>query len=69
MHAIVVHSRELARRDVTVVGQSCCNRQCIVYLGHLKMVYSQDDRVLIKVLRQDKGYNIRTLLSKYPHKN
>ena len=33
------------------------------------MVFSQDDRVLIKVLRQDKGYNIRTLLSEFPHKN
>ena len=33
------------------------------------MVFSQDDRVLIKVLRQDKGYNVRTLLSEFPHKN
>ena len=33
------------------------------------MVFSEDDRVLIKVLRQDKGYNVWTLLSEFPHKN
>ena len=33
------------------------------------MVFSQDDGVLIKVLRQDKGYNVWTLLSEFPHKN
>ena len=33
------------------------------------MMFSEDDRVLIKVLRQDKGYNVWTLLSKFPHKN
>jgi transposase len=32
------------------------------------MVFSQDDRVLIRVLRQNKGYNVRTLLSEFPHK-
>ena len=33
------------------------------------MVFSQDDRVLIRVLRQNKGYNVRTLLSEFPHRN
>ena len=33
------------------------------------MVFSQDDRVLIKVLSQDKGYNFQQLLSEYPRKN
>jgi hypothetical protein len=33
------------------------------------MVFSEDDRVLIKVLRQDKGYNVWTLLSEFSHKN
>ena len=32
-------------------------------------MFSEDDRVLIKVLRQDKGYNVWTLLSEFPHKN
>src|SRR5688572_20084526 len=33
------------------------------------MVFSEDNRILIKVLRQDKGYNVWTLLSEFPHKN
>ena len=33
------------------------------------MPFSKDDRVLIKVLRQDKGYNVRRLLSEFPHRN
>ena len=33
------------------------------------MMFSQDDRVLIKVLRQEKGYNVRRLLSEFPHRN
>src|SRR5277367_6654816 len=33
------------------------------------MVFSQDDRVLIKILRREKGYNVRRLLSEFPHKN
>lgn len=33
------------------------------------MVFSKDDRVLIKVLRKEKGYNVRTFLSEFPHKN
>ena len=33
------------------------------------MVFSQDDRVLIKVLRQDKGYNFRKFVSEFQHKN
>jgi len=33
------------------------------------MVFSEEDRVLIKVLRQDKGYNVWTFLSEFSHKN
>ena len=59
---LVVHSREMARYDVTVAGRSCCNKQRIKISSLLlKNVFSQDNRVRIKVLRQDKGYNIRTL--------
>jgi len=32
------------------------------------MVFSRDDRVLIKVLRQDKGYNVHQFLSEFPHR-
>ena len=63
----LMHSREPVRRVWRNVTAATSQR--IVYLGHLKMVFSEDDRVLIKVLRQDKGYNVWTLLSEFPHKN
>ena len=33
------------------------------------MVFTKEDRILIKVLRQSKGYSARKLLEEYPDKD
>jgi inhibitor of nuclear factor kappa-B kinase subunit alpha len=44
------------------------NTTCENWL-HVKMPFSEDDRVLIKELRVAKGYGARRFLQEFPHKN
>jgi hypothetical protein len=44
---------------------ACCPSVCTVS----NMAFTNEDRILIRVLRQEKGYNARRLLKEFPHKH
>ena len=46
-----------------------CNFLCIKDITPLTMVFTEEDRVVIKFLHQNKGYSSRHLLKEFPLKN